>query len=68
VNDLEHELQRYVAGDVRFDRQSRLLYATDASMYQVEPIGVVVPRDADDVQAAVDVARRQQVDLMTLVV
>jgi len=64
VNDLEHELRKVVAGDVRFDRISRLLYSTDASMYQVEPIGVVIPRDADDVQAAVEVARRQQVALL----
>src|SRR3989442_1323465 len=64
VNDLEHEIRRVVAGDVRFDPISRLLYSTDASMYQVEPIGVVIPRDADDVQAAVEVARKHQVALL----
>src|SRR3989449_8647360 len=64
VNDLEHELRKVVAGDVRFDPVSRLLYSTDASMYQVEPIGVVMPRDADDVQAAVEVARRHEVALL----
>ena len=64
VNDLEHELRKVVAGDVRFDPISRLLYSTDASMYQVEPIGVVIPRDADDVQAAVEVARKHQVALL----
>src|SRR3972149_2414683 len=56
----EHARRRAVRGDVRFDRASRLLYSTDASMYQVEPIGVVIPRDAEDVQAAVGVARAQQ--------
>jgi len=64
VNDLEHELRRALRGDVRFDAASRLLYATDASMYQVDPIGVVIPRDADDVAAAIDVAKRQQVALL----
>src|SRR6059058_287928 len=64
VNDLEHELRKVVAGDVRFDPISRLLYATDASMYQVEPIGVVIPRDSDDVQAAVEVAKARQVALL----
>src|SRR5213083_897509 len=64
VNDLEHELRKVVAGDVRFDPISRLLYSTDASMYQLEPIGVVIPRDADDVQAAVEVARAQRVALL----
>jgi FAD/FMN-containing dehydrogenase/Fe-S oxidoreductase len=57
VRELEHELRKVIRGDVRFDRTSRLLYATDASMYQVEPIGVVIPREVGDVQAAVEVAR-----------
>jgi FAD/FMN-containing dehydrogenase/Fe-S oxidoreductase len=43
---------------------SRVLYATDASMYQVEPIGVVIPRDAEDVAAALEVARRFQAPLL----
>jgi len=64
VNDLESALRRVVRGDVRFDQGSKLLYSTDASMYQVEPIGVVIPRDADDVRAAVGVAREQNVALL----
>jgi len=64
VNDLEHELCRVVRGSVRFDPASRLLYSTDASMYQVEPIGIVTPRDPDDVIAAFDVARKQRVALL----
>ncbi|HET7339980.1 MAG TPA: FAD-binding oxidoreductase, partial [Methylomirabilota bacterium] len=64
MNDLESALRRVVRGDVRFDQGSRLLFSTDASMYQVEPLGVVMPRDADDVRAAVQVARDQQVALL----
>jgi FAD/FMN-containing dehydrogenase/Fe-S oxidoreductase len=64
VNDLEHALRRVVRGSVRFDPASRLLYSTDASMYQVEPIGIVTPRDPDDVIAAFDVARHQGVALL----
>src|SRR5438876_3880662 len=64
VTDLEQALRKVVRGDVRFDAGSRLLYSTDASMYQVEPIGVVIPRDADDVRAAVEVAKAQQVALL----
>ena len=64
MNDLESALRRIVRGDVRFDAGSKLLYSTDASMYQVEPIGVVIPRDADDVRAAVQVAREQKVALL----
>ena len=65
VNDLENALRRVVRGDVRFDAGSRQLYSTDASMYQVEPLGVIMPRDADDVRAAVEIARRQRVALLS---
>jgi FAD/FMN-containing dehydrogenase/Fe-S oxidoreductase len=64
VNDLEHELRAVIKGDVRFDTGSRLLYSTDASMYQVEPVGVVIPRDADDVQAALELARTNGVAIL----
>lgn len=50
-------LSRAVRGEVRFSRHDRMLYATDASIYQVEPIGVVVPRDVDDLCAAVAYCR-----------
>ena len=55
--ELDSELRRTVRGEVRFDRGSRALYATDASNYRQVPIGVVVPRDEDDVRAAVAVCR-----------
>ena len=55
MNDLEHDLRRVVDGEVRFDKMTCLLYATDASMYQVEPVGVVIPRHAGDAQAVLDV-------------
>ncbi len=64
MNDLERELRKKIRGDVRFDPGSRLLYSTDASMYQVEPVGVVIPRDADDVQAAVEVAGKLGVAIL----
>jgi FAD/FMN-containing dehydrogenase/Fe-S oxidoreductase len=64
VNPLEHDLRAVVRGDVRFDAGSRLLYSTDASMYQVEPVGVVIPRTRDDVHAAVEIARRHQAALL----
>src|SRR3954464_15292775 len=54
---LARELQNRLEGDVRFDEGSRALYATDASNYRQVPIGVVLPRDADDVLAAISVCR-----------
>jgi FAD/FMN-containing dehydrogenase/Fe-S oxidoreductase len=56
--DLHHELGRALTGEVAFDAYTRHLFATDASMYAVEPLGVAYPRDRDDVVAAVDVATR----------
>ena len=61
---LEDELRNLVEGEVRFDKFSRVLYSTDASIYQMEPIGVVIPRSKDDVLAAVDVARRSGVPIL----
>jgi len=57
AKELEAELKRRVRGEVRFDRGSRALYATDASNYRQVPIGLVIPRDTDDVIAAVEACR-----------
>ncbi len=57
MGDLATDLQLAVRGEVRFDSGSRALYATDASNYRQVPIGVVVPRDADDVLATIAVCR-----------
>ncbi len=54
---LARRLRDALRGDVLFDAASRGRYATDASIYQILPIGVVVPRDQDDLRAALDVAR-----------
>ena len=58
MRELEHDLKRAVAGEVRFDSYSREMYATDGSIYRIVPLGVVVPRDADDVSAAIETAAR----------
>jgi FAD/FMN-containing dehydrogenase/Fe-S oxidoreductase len=54
---LARELSRVVEGEVRFDPGSRALYANDASIYRQVPIGVVIPRHAGDVMAALEVCR-----------
>ena len=56
--DLENELKKVLRGEVRFDRGSRALYAADGSNYRQIPIGLVVPRDACDVIAAVAACRK----------
>ena len=62
--ELAQELRRRVSGEVRFDPFSRVLYSTDASIYQMEPVGVVIPRDADDVLAVMQVASENGVPVL----
>src|ERR1700731_2341207 len=50
-------LQSQIRGEVRFDRGTRALYATDGSNYRQVPIGIVLPHDADDVLATVALCR-----------
>jgi len=50
-------LSSRVRGDVRFDRLARALYATDASIYEIVPLGVVCPRDVEDISATVEACR-----------
>ena len=61
---LAQRLRRVVRGDVLFDAASRGRYATDASIYQIDPIGVVVPRDEVDVVATLDLAREMRIPVL----
>ena len=62
--ELAQELRRRISGEVRFDPFSRVLYSTDASIYQMEPVGVVVPRSVEDVLAVMEVARDNKVPVL----
>lgn len=62
--DLEATLARELEGEVRFDAHTRFLFSTDASLYSIEPIGVVFPRHADDVVATVTTAARYGVPVL----
>ncbi|MEX2426334.1 MAG: FAD-binding oxidoreductase [Thermomicrobiaceae bacterium] len=53
---LELALRARIQGELRFDHYSRTLYSTDASNYMIEPLGVVLPKTVDDIQAAIDIA------------
>jgi FAD/FMN-containing dehydrogenase/Fe-S oxidoreductase len=58
VRRLARALRREIRGDVRFDDGSRALWSTDASNYHQVPLGVVLPRDVEDIVATVETARR----------
>ncbi len=55
-DSLVRHLRKHIAGEVRFDDTSRHLYATDASHYQIHPLGVVIPKTLDDLTASVQIA------------
>lgn len=61
---LRRELEAGVRGDVLTDRVSRGLYATDASIYQQEPLAVVLPRDEADVSCVLDIALRRGLSVL----
>jgi FAD/FMN-containing dehydrogenase/Fe-S oxidoreductase len=60
ADGLRRALEQETKGEVRFDKVSRALYSTDASVYQIEPLGVFVPRSQADVIKAFEICRRFQ--------
>jgi len=58
------DLERRVEGEVRFDDYSRELYATDASIYEVTPVGVVFPRSTGDVAAVVSYCAERSIPVL----
>ncbi len=64
LSPLGAKLRKAVQGDVFFDGFSRGRYATDASIYQIMPIGVVVPKTWSDVEAALEIAAEEGVSIL----
>lgn len=64
INDYVRELQSKVIGEVHTDEVSRVLYSTDASIYQVMPYGVFIPRSSEEIQTAVRLASQYKVPLL----
>ncbi|HEY5701787.1 MAG TPA: FAD-linked oxidase C-terminal domain-containing protein, partial [Gammaproteobacteria bacterium] len=62
--NLAARLQKEIEGEVLFDSFSRGRYSTDASIYQIEPLGVVVPKTAADIDAALGIARDEGIPVL----
>jgi len=62
--DLAADLEAAVSGSVRFDEYAQVLYATDGSIYQARPAGVVYPKDVDDVRAAVEISVEHEIPVL----
>ncbi|MBL0140925.1 MAG: FAD-binding protein [Betaproteobacteria bacterium] len=64
IHPLAERLKREVEGDVLFDKASRGHYSTDASIYQIEPVGVVVPRTMEAAVIALQIAAEEGVPIL----
>ncbi|WP_249978338.1 FAD-binding and (Fe-S)-binding domain-containing protein [Vreelandella olivaria] len=64
VSTLAERLAQEINGNVLFDHATRGRYATDASIYQVTPVGVVIPRHQEDLKVALDIARDAKVPVL----
>lgn len=62
--DFINELRKNFTGDIRNDPASRILYSTDASIYQIGPLGVAIPKTQDDLQSAVELASKYKVPIL----
>ena len=62
--DFINELRKQFTGDIRVDLSSKILYSTDASIYQIEPLGVVLPRTQDDLQSVIELAAKYRIPIL----
>lgn len=58
------ELRKHFTGDIRLDLASRILYSTDASIYQIEPLGIAIPKTQEDLISAVELAAKYKVPIL----
>ena len=63
-SNLADRLRREIEGDVLFDAASRGRYSTDASIYQIDPVGVVVPKTEQDAAIALQIAREEKIPIL----
>ena len=64
LNNLERKLCSRIKGDVAFDDMTLGIYATDASIYQIKPIGLILPKDETDVAAVVQICAEHNVSIL----
>lgn len=64
MDDLKRELSQSLEGEVRFDKISKVAYSVDASIYEIEPLGVVLPKSHEDLIQAITLAQKYQVPII----
>ena len=63
MNSLQKELELNIEGEVRFDSISKRVYSVDASIYEIEPIGIVLPKTKKDLIEAVKIAHKHNIPI-----
>jgi FAD/FMN-containing dehydrogenase/Fe-S oxidoreductase len=58
------EIKKSISGEIKTDKVTRILYSTDASIHQINPLGVVFPRDGDELRRVVDICHQFHVPLI----
>lgn len=58
LEGLRRELEGQIEGEVRFDSISRAIYSTDASVYQIQPLGVIIPKNREDILRVIRACQR----------
>ena len=64
MSDLFNELKANISGDILTDDFSLGMYSTDASIYQIKPIAIVLPKNEDDVKFAMQVAHQNNITIL----
>jgi FAD/FMN-containing dehydrogenase/Fe-S oxidoreductase len=64
TGDILNELQKNFSGDLRIDKSTRILYSTDASIYQIEPLGVAFPRTDEDLVSVIETCARNKIPVL----
>ncbi|NBB87676.1 MAG: FAD-binding protein, partial [Bacteroidetes bacterium] len=64
MRDLAETLRPQIAGELRVDAMTNALYATDASLYEMQPLGLLLPKTAEDVQIALEACAQRQIPVL----
>ena len=63
-NTLQKEIDNSIKGDFRIDDFTKKIYSTDASMYEIEPIGVLLPKNSEDVKNCIEIAKENNISIL----
>ena len=63
-NAIQEKIENSIEGDLRIDDFTKKIYSTDASMYEIEPIGVLLPKNSEDVKNSIEIAKENNLSIL----